>query len=78
MVNEAQVDRCVRFVSETECITNYEMRMGAEIKLYWIIYCKCCGSSINLSECKLALEEWKGDWITLFGQHEQILKGPSY
>ena len=49
-------------------VTNYETRMGAEIKLYWIIYQNCCGLQVNLAETKLALQSWQQEWAALFSK----------
>ncbi|KFA63303.1 hypothetical protein S40285_07636 [Stachybotrys chlorohalonatus IBT 40285] len=65
LLNQTQIDRCVSFIKSNE-VTNYETRMGAEISLYWIIYTKCNGSHINLSETKHAFENWQHEWSSLF------------
>jgi hypothetical protein len=56
----------MRFLESDE-ITNFEGRMVAEVKLYWIIYEKCCGPHVDLTEMKANLQAWKQDWATLFG-----------
>lgn len=67
LLTQEQINRCVRFV-ESDNVTNYEARMAAEVNLYWIIYDKCCGSDIDLSETQLALQQWRQEWNTLFGK----------
>lgn len=42
--------------------------MVAEVKLYWIVYEKCCGSQVNMADTKSALKAWQEDWAALFGK----------
>ena len=42
--------------------------MVAEVKLYWIVYEKCCGSQVNVADTKAALKAWQEDWAALFGK----------
>ncbi|KAH8705241.1 hypothetical protein BGW36DRAFT_367155 [Talaromyces proteolyticus] len=67
LLNQEQINHCVRFI-ESDNITNYEARMAAEISLYWVIYRKCCGSDINMSETKVALQTWHQEWMALLNQ----------
>ncbi|PLB52112.1 hypothetical protein P170DRAFT_453613 [Aspergillus steynii IBT 23096] len=67
MLNDTQIDQCARLV-ESDNVTNYEARMVAEVKLYWIIYQQCCGSQIDLPEVKHALQNWQHEWHALFAQ----------
>ncbi|KAJ6007259.1 hypothetical protein N7540_011235 [Penicillium herquei] len=41
MLNQKHIDACQE-VFEHGSLTNYEARMVAEVKLYWVIYEKCC------------------------------------
>lgn len=53
---------------EADHVTNYEARMTAEVKLYWIIYQQCCGRQVDLNETKLALQGWQQEWAALFSE----------
>ncbi|PYH49022.1 uncharacterized protein BP01DRAFT_353340 [Aspergillus saccharolyticus JOP 1030-1] len=65
LLTEVDIERCAR-IMRTDSITNYEARMIAEIKLYWIIYRKCCGSHWDLEPAKSALANWQQEFRTLF------------
>ncbi|KAJ5618755.1 hypothetical protein N7510_002739 [Penicillium lagena] len=67
ILTQAHVDRCHLLV-ESGNLRNYEARMVAEVKLYWVIYEKCCGLRVNLSDAKLALQNWKKQWASLFDE----------
>ncbi|KAK9415739.1 hypothetical protein SUNI508_10217 [Seiridium unicorne] len=67
LLNQAQIDRCVRLFESDE-ITNYEARMVAEVKLYWIIYNKCGGPRVDLPATKMALRNWQLDCVNLFNE----------
>ncbi|KAH6647169.1 hypothetical protein BKA67DRAFT_581868 [Truncatella angustata] len=67
VLNQAHIDRCVKLIDSSE-VTNYEARMVAEVKLYWIIYNKCGRPRIDLAETKLALQNWQRDCMDLFDE----------
>ncbi|KAL6407574.1 hypothetical protein AUP68_08593 [Ilyonectria robusta] len=67
LLNETRINRCLRFIDTTKA-PNFEARMVAEVKLYWLIYEKCSGPQVNLAETKLALQSWLQDWADLFNQ----------
>ncbi|KAJ9495915.1 hypothetical protein H2202_008709 [Exophiala xenobiotica] len=67
LVNQALVDRGLRFL-ESDMVTNFEARMAAEVKLYWIIYNNCCGTEVDLEHAKSALQAWQREWAALFNQ----------
>ncbi|KAK0384886.1 hypothetical protein NLU13_7365 [Sarocladium strictum] len=67
ILKKSQVDHCLRLVG-SDSITNYEMRMAAEVKLYWIIHNQCCSPSINMSEVIAVLQNWQQEWAALFNQ----------
>lgn len=72
MITEVQINRCSRLI-ESESITNYESRMVAEVKLYWIIYKQCSGSQIDLPETKDILQSWRHKWHALFGMQHTLV-----
>lgn len=69
MLNQSHVDRCSHLL-ETGSLKNYEARMVAEVKLYWVIYTKCCPQSnrVDLQDARSALQSWKKDWASLFDE----------
>ncbi|EED14682.1 C6 finger domain protein, putative [Talaromyces stipitatus ATCC 10500] len=67
LLNQEQINHCVRLIG-ADNVTNYEARMVAESSLYWIIYGKCSGSEVTLTEAKAALQTWQQEWMTLFDQ----------
>ena len=68
MLTQEHVDKC-QIPLENGRFKNYEARMVAEVKLYWVIYTKCCPQDhqVDLSNAKLSLHKWKEDWTSLFG-----------
>jgi hypothetical protein len=62
-----QVESCVKLV-EREDVNNFEARMAAEVKLYWIIYERCSTSDPDLADTEMALESWQKQWSVLFGE----------
>ncbi|PYI24540.1 hypothetical protein BO99DRAFT_320837, partial [Aspergillus violaceofuscus CBS 115571] len=67
LLTDVDIERCARFI-QTASITNYEARMIAEVKLYWIIYRRCCGSQPDLETVKRALATWQQEFLALFTQ----------
>ncbi|KAJ9269984.1 hypothetical protein DTO212C5_3954 [Paecilomyces variotii] len=69
MLNQQHVDHC-QYIFENGNLTNYEARMVAEVKLYWVIYKKCCPQShlVDLPEAELALKNWRKEWASLFDE----------
>ncbi|RAK71342.1 uncharacterized protein BO72DRAFT_490589 [Aspergillus fijiensis CBS 313.89] len=66
-LTDVDIQRCARLM-QMDSITNYEARMIAEVKLYWIIYRKCCGSHPDLEAVKRALANWQQEFLVLFAQ----------
>lgn len=67
LLNQTQIDQSLRLL-ETENVTNFEARMAAEVKLYWIIYEKCCTAQVDMVATKNALRAWQQEWAALFGR----------
>lgn len=67
LLTQTQVDDCAK-VLEHQDIPQFETRMVAEVKLYWIIYTQCCASRLNLHNIRISLDSWKRDWAVLFGK----------
>ena len=41
--------------------------MVAEVDLYWIVYERCLGSTVDLPKVQDALREWKRQWSFVLG-----------
>ncbi|KAK4948613.1 hypothetical protein LTR10_012617 [Elasticomyces elasticus] len=67
LLTRSQVEQCLRIL-DTNNVTNFEARMVAEAKLYWIVYEKCSGSQVNVADTKAALKAWQEDWAALFDE----------
>ncbi|KAM3435172.1 hypothetical protein MY4824_005044 [Beauveria thailandica] len=70
MLTQEHVARCLH-VLETGILQNYEARMVAEVKLYWVMYTKCSAQDcrVNLQIAKVGLQDWKNE-------HENLLNEP--
>lgn len=66
-MSEAQVERCVSLLDHKE-VNNFESRMAAEVRLYWIILKKCSASGVILAEAEAALDDWNQEWSSLLGK----------
>jgi len=71
-LTQSQADRCLRIL-DLDNVTNFEARMVAEVKLYWVVYEKCCGLQVSVADTKAALKAWQEDWAALFGK---IIESP--
>lgn len=67
LLNDAHIDTCVSLLEHND-VDNFESRMAAEVRLYWIILKKCSASEVNLVETEAALEAWNGEWSALFSE----------
>lgn len=69
MLNQDHVDRCSHLL-ETGSLKNYEARMVAEVRLYWVMYTKCSpqNNQVDLHDAKAALQHWKKEWANLFDE----------
>ena len=47
---------------------NFEARMAAEVRLYWIMVKKCSASEVDLVDTEAALEDWYQEWSELFSE----------
>lgn len=77
LLTQTQIDECAK-VLDLEQIPQFETRMVAEVKLYWIIYTQCCASRLNLTSIRTSLGVWKRDWNYLFGEpFLHLIRSPS-
>ena len=66
MISQTQVDKCYEIL-QSDHSTNFEVRMVAEINLYWVIYQNCSGSAVDLVKTQDALHVWKQHWKFVLG-----------
>lgn len=67
MISESQTDVCVSLLKHKD-VDNFESRMAAEVRLYWIIAKNCSASEVNLAETEAALQGWNQEWSALFSE----------
>lgn len=72
MLGESDIETCQRILHQGKHsqMTNFEVRMVAEVKLYWIIYKQCCNAQIDRLATQTALSAWKQESTALFGLSE--------
>lgn len=68
LLREEQLKTSFR-LAELDNATNFESRMVAEVKLYWIIYERCCASRVSIPEVKIVLDKWQQECSSLFRQY---------
>ena len=68
VLTASQIDNSVRVAGKAAYpeLSNFEQRMIAEIKLYWILY-EQTSSVSDRQRTEVALDGWKQDWNSLFG-----------
>lgn len=76
MITAAQVKQS-RLVLRIPTSTNFEIRMAAELHLYWTLYEECMMTDPNFIHAKASLNAWKTEWSFLFQQprHHFLLMG---
>lgn len=67
MIGVKELERSRR-VAEWNSATNFEVRMVAEIYLYWTIYEHCIATTVKLPRAQAALKSWKDEWNTLLNE----------
>lgn len=66
MLQTWQIERC-RVIIDSYHATNFEVRMVAEIHLYWTVYAHLIEESIDLLKSVAALQTWKRKWAFVLG-----------
>lgn len=61
MLHASQIARC-RAILGSDHATNYELRMVAEIYLYWTVYENISSNAIDLLKSIAHLQDWKKEW----------------
>ncbi|KAF4121899.1 GAL4 [Geosmithia morbida] len=64
-LTEKDVDRCAWLV-ENSNVGNFEERMAAEIRLYWVTYQHYSVQETTTQDVNASLESWKQEWAVLF------------
>lgn len=68
MLTERHINMC-KVPSNANPDSNYEMRMVAEVQLYWINYQHCCSRTLSsMSQVDVHLGIWQHDWKKLFDE----------
>ncbi|KAE8370929.1 LITAF-like zinc ribbon domain-containing protein [Aspergillus caelatus] len=67
MIHASQIPRC-RAIVGSDHATNYELRMVAEIHLYWTLYERTSSESIDLLKSIASLQDWKKEWQFILEQ----------
>jgi hypothetical protein len=61
-----QIERC-QSILDLDHALNFEVRMVAEIHLYWTVYENLIGESVDLLKSVAALQAWKRKWEFVLG-----------
>lgn len=71
MLSKAQIDASGGLTERVhpDQMSNFEQRMVAEVKLYWIIY-EHTSNTNGRQQTETALNAWRRDWQPLFGMFE--------
>ncbi|OOQ90251.1 hypothetical protein PEBR_06039 [Penicillium brasilianum] len=62
-----QIERCEAIIGSEHAI-NFEVRMVAEIQLYWTVYGFLIADSVDLHKSTTALKTWKRKWRNILEQ----------
>lgn len=66
MLQPWQIERCRAIISSDHAI-NFEVRMVAEIYLYWTVYEHLIQESVDLLKSVAALQDWRRKWEFVLG-----------
>ncbi|THZ31009.1 hypothetical protein D6C91_00942 [Aureobasidium pullulans] len=79
MINAAHI-RQARLVTSMPSTSNFELRMAAELCLYWTIYGELDTEPLDLEHAQMAIQSWKSEWNFLFEQerHHFLQMGCSF
>ena len=66
MLQPWQIERCRAIISSDHAI-NFEVRMVAEIYLYWTVYEHLIQESVDLLNSVAALQDWRRKWEFVLG-----------
>ncbi|KAH6624021.1 hypothetical protein B0J18DRAFT_427082 [Chaetomium sp. MPI-SDFR-AT-0129] len=70
VLHQNDIEACKRLIDRVDQhrLSNFETRMVAEVKLYWIIYNHSTDSPIDVGAADVALRSWRTEWEFLFKQ----------
>ena len=66
MLQPWQIERCRAIIASDHAI-NFEVRMVAEIHLYWTVYEHLIHESVDLLKSVAALQTWRRKWEFVLG-----------
>jgi hypothetical protein len=67
MLHAWQIERC-RAIIDLDHAINFEVRMVAEIYLYWTVYEHLIEESVDLLKSVAALQTWRERWEFVLGK----------
>ena len=71
MLQAWQIERC-QVILDSDHATNFEVRMVAEIHLYWIVYEHLLEEPVDLLKSVAALQAWRRKWEFVLGMLSSI------
>lgn len=71
MLQAWQIDRC-RAIISSDHATNFEVRMVAEIHLYWTVYEHLIEDAVDLLKSVAALNAWRRRWEFVIGMRHSF------
>lgn len=66
MLHASQIEKCRPFVDYNR-LTNFELRMVAEVHLYWTVYQASSANPVDLLKALADLQKWKTEWQFVLG-----------
>lgn len=66
MLQSWQIERCFGIIDSDHAV-NFEIRMAAEIHLYWTVYGHLIEESVDLPKSVASLQAWKKKWGSVIG-----------
>ena len=70
MLHQNDIEVCKRLYDRVDqhLLSNFEMRMVAEVDLYWITYIHSTDPHVDTGAADVALRSWRTKWEFLFGK----------
>jgi hypothetical protein len=65
-IGQKQIQHLIRSAGRNK-LSNFEMRMVAEVELYWLIYQMSTASPNSISRTDSRLVAWRDEHASLFG-----------
>lgn len=67
ILDHKQIEQA-RLILGVDGVTEFEIRIVAEIELYWVVYEHCCTRNVDLPRAQAALRAWRNEWARMFQQ----------